>query len=292
MVSQIVTTATEDRGTTAAAQRLLQYLHHFLLWDRSSGTAQVRTPAEVADLILLGSFAHNTRKAQSEQLMGEVYKLLRYSLHIITSRELYSKVVGIGDVVNLMEFALKWQAVADLTSQLNWTIIDVREGGAVQPLGADSKRYTEQEWVAYQNPLFEGMMVGSVLYPEVPYRLGLDGIPLIPQYDSDTELYDISERPPTYRYRVALPGQGFTDHYLRLIKDINAKRLRDGEPLIKIPLSQCWISFEQVELLQGLLSIARFANSIAADSGRPTLPWSELDQWDETSKLWVPVTIQ
>lgn len=268
-----VITPQRPRGSiTPAAIHILKHIYHFLRYDGD----RMRTPSEVSVMVIPASFASSIRNTSEEELPQKIESLLKYSLQV-ERQNATIKVVGVELVLKALEYALHQQYVSQCTGMLHWTIIDSTTSKTVLDLG---HRQIDLEGV--RDYLLEGIMVAQVMYPAITLRLAVDDVELMPLHDSEVQLV-VEDGYNTGKYRITVPGAGFTNHYLSDVTYDNKIRKNNGGVETALPLSEGYIIFDSPDFLQGLLTMSK---SVPVTT---TTPWQMLETKVDDS--WVPATI-
>lgn len=138
---------------TAAAVRILEHIHHFLLWDG----LVLRQPQQVAALIRPNSFYSTIVTISPEQLPQQVYQLLKCVLDTTTETR-RTPVWGLSIMMDVLEVMLNVFALHTFTTtvSLNWQVINTTNSTTV--LRLDHANVDDSDMNGSGSPLLDGMV--------------------------------------------------------------------------------------------------------------------------------------
>lgn len=121
--------------------------------------------------------------------------------------------------------------------------------------------------------LIDGMMMGLVLYPQLTYHITMNGVVMIPEYDSMVQLEEPGPEASAYhKYRILISAKKFKGHYL-------ADYLHQSRSNPRRKLTEAYVGFNHPEFLQGVLSLSQ---RVGVD-----IPWLALQEHDRANHRWV-----
>ena len=243
-LANVVSTNRGDGDVTAAAIRLLQHAYHFLRWNGNV----LRSPTEAGALVSPASISRDIEVSLLGDLTTQISKLLKYAVYVTIQNSPRDMVFGMNSALKAIDYALYPRSLKLLLSTLNWTVISSATNTVSLDIGPVKSHGKYDGLRLY---LVEGLMVATVLYPSIPYVVGLDEVPLSPIYDSEMQL--TLEGYAVRKYRIVVPGTGFTGHY---VDDI-ARENQHKVPINRtpLPLAEGYFYFESQEFLQGLQTL-------------------------------------
>lgn len=247
-----------------AAIELMKWLYRYL---KIAPNGNPRTPREVSDLVSLASFAVDIGNSQSnEELDREILNLLIYSLTISRQQSSAShhRHIGFDTCFRAVLYALKRAAIKAIMNSLQWKLRHIPSGTSYE-LTLDHNSATARRIRNERYQLIDGLMLATVLYPQLQYQVTINGIGMIPQYD--TSIRAVVNEYMELTYRILIPTDKLSHQYI-------SQNLKNNRT------SEAYIEFTFPQFLQGLVSLTRTIGV--------TTPWLALDVYDQASYTWIP----
>lgn len=211
---------------TPVAINMLYLAYRFLLGDVQS----LRTAAEVLKLARSDENQYITdNNLNLAVLHGEIIALLEQSTRRTANTDaLGYEIIGMSTSIDILRYAFSHSGFNLFFSTLNWTIMDTENNLVVGPTTLHN---TAENSIHSMMSIIEGLMVCLTLFPEHGrrYAVVLNGIALIPTLDSRIQV-DVTSIP--WReglYRLDVPINKFSGHYVRNIKRMNSFRQMGDE---------------------------------------------------------------
>lgn len=272
---EVITPSNPNGNITPAAVQIMLSMRAFLMKDG----VVARTPRETAKLVYLASHIEDIQDAEPNQLKYWVDRLIK---DIISHGRQYAvnSMVGLDVAFIAVYYALRKAACAKFFSMLSWSVVN-NNGDNVLTLGA---LQFGDRINGGPNYLLEGLLVGLVMYPQIPYQVALGDAILIPTQDSSLQLK--LEKSGGRQYAIKVPGTNFTGHYLEdTVSGSRVIELWGGIRPYLTPTPaprEGYLLFDDTSFLQGLLSITVLVGVIQ--------PWLSLDI-NMGNDNWVPANI-
>lgn len=256
----------ETNVMSPAAIELITCTYRYL---KIAPNGDARTPQEVGNLVILGSFYTDIYAARNnDELDREILNLLIYSLgsSLQMSSASHHRHIGFNICFRAVLYALKCAAVKDVMDSLQWKLRHISSGTS-HKLTLDHNSGTAYRIRDERYQLIDGLMLATVLYPQLQYQVTINGVGMIPQYDTIVQAVIDQNRELTYK--ITIPTDKLSHQYISV--DLNNHRSSHAD-----------IEFTFPQFLQGLVSLT---NTIGI-----TTPWLTLDMYDQTSHTWLPAS--
>jgi hypothetical protein len=263
------------RSTTPAAVMFLEYYCHFLRYDPQTGT--LRTPLEVSKMIHLDNFSDEAEKSTTpEKLQGVISETLHYALDIVKNgvfSTIYNIAFGLSKAIDAARY-ISSRALKPLLPLLPWKLLssETHEFQNIQTtLIYDPGNVSTPVYSA----TLEGMLVATMLYPQIPYQIYLGPVAMMAKHDAIIELDHIKDHGD--KYCMEMPADRFTGQYLK-----------GDKVLFSV---QRYVFFDKPEFLQGLLSLVATLKDVDLQAVIESLKIAENVAVDVREREWHPATV-
>lgn len=236
---------------TPAAVAVLQGAIHFLNWQGE----QSRDLSDMWDLFISTKIKDFPEELTREEILEVMYDGIRSSIITESKRQSNHKdmVVGVDLMMSAIFHTMHYPGV-DIS--LAFTFLNFVESLDIKLINTSSgevhstlKFNKTSNYVSYWDFL-EGIIVAVTLYPTISYHLTINGVMMIPKYDSCVELSKYPYQVSNLNY-IQVLDSNFTNHY------VYGECLDSPGAGVVEESGYAYLGFATQEFIKGLLSMTK-----------------------------------